>query len=101
MRGRRRAAAALGGLFARPVDAPAERRVRIRAERALSGLSALLAVTTLLWHDWIEVVLRVDPDSGSGALEWAVVGACAATSVAFAALAHREARKALVPLADR
>jgi len=68
---------------------------------ALSGLSALLAVTTLLWHDWIEVVLRVDPDSGSGALEWAVVGACAATSVAFAALAHREARKALVSLADR
>ncbi|HET6945184.1 MAG TPA: hypothetical protein VFI01_07540 [Gaiellaceae bacterium] len=101
MRGRRRAAAALGGLFARLVDAPAKRRVRIGTERALSVLSALLAVTTLLWHGWIEVVLRVDPDSGSGALEWAVVGACAATSVAFAVLAQREARKPLVPLADR
>ena len=75
--------------------------MRVLGESALACLSALLAVTTLLWRDWIELVFRVDPDRGSGVLEWAVVGACVAMSVAFAALARREASKPLARLTDR
>jgi hypothetical protein len=99
--GSRRAAAAFGDLFARGSDVRADRRVRVWTERVLACLSALLAVTTLVWQEWIEFVFRVDPDRGSGALEWAVVGACVAVSVASGALARRETSKALVPLADR
>jgi hypothetical protein len=35
--------------------------------------SFLVAVATLLWRNWIETVLGVDPDHGTGSLEWAMV----------------------------
>ena len=38
----------------------------------VSGVAFLL---TLFLRDWIEVVFRIDPDRGSGALEWLVAGA--------------------------
>jgi len=99
--GSKRAAAALRGLFASGLDAPGDRRARIWIERGLACLSALLAVTTLLWRDWIEIVFRVGADGGSGALEWAIVTACLAMGVAFGALARRDARRSLVSLTDR
>ena len=91
MSGSRRAAAAIGILFARFIRVPADRRVRVWSESALACLAALLALTTLLWRDWIEIVFHVDPDRGSGTLEWAIVGACVAMNVAFTALACRDA----------
>jgi hypothetical protein len=27
-------------------------------------------LVTLVWHDWIEIVFRADPDEGSAAVEW-------------------------------
>jgi hypothetical protein len=99
--GSRRAAAAIWSLFARCIRVPADWRVRVWSESALACLSALLALTTLLWRDWIEIVFHVDPDRGSGALEWAVVGACVAMSVAFIALACRDASASRASLAGR
>ena len=52
---------------------------RLRLEIALGvGCIALIALTAA-WPDWIEALFGVDPDGGSGALEWGlvVVAACA------------------------
>jgi hypothetical protein len=55
-------------------------RRRFRTEIALGGGSLVLLALTVLWPDWIELAFGVDPDGGSGALEWALVAlaVCAA-----------------------
>jgi hypothetical protein len=50
---------------------------------ALAAASAALFAVTLLWHDWIEIVFRVDPDHGNGWLEWLVVVAAFGLMVVF------------------
>ena len=65
-------------------------------EIGLASISAFLAIVTLLWPDWIEIVLRIDPDQGSGSLERVIVGLSFALALAFSALAHREWRRAAV-----
>ncbi|HEV7886380.1 MAG TPA: hypothetical protein VGO92_02400 [Acidimicrobiales bacterium] len=74
------------------------RRVTLRfwTETVCSAVTALSAVLTLLWKDWIELVFRVDPDHHSGSLEWQLVAAAAAVSVATAVLARRDWRRAAV-----
>jgi hypothetical protein len=42
-------------------------------EAALSGVTGLVLVLTLVTRDWIEVVFGVDPDGGDGTLEWLLV----------------------------
>ena len=54
-----------------------------------------LLVVTLLWKDWIELVFRIDPDAGSGALEWSIVAVTLAFTVAFSILARQEWRRAV------
>ena len=61
-------------------------------ESWLAAVGGLLAVITLISQEWIELVFRVDPDHGSGALEWAIVGGLVAVSLASAALARLEWR---------
>jgi hypothetical protein len=62
---------------------------------ALLGLgNAALLVMTLVWKDWIEVVFNVDPDAGSGAVEWGVVAVTLILSIAFLMLARSEWRRA-------
>lgn len=73
---------------------PRSVRVRFWAESVLGGLSAVLCAVTVLWRDWIEVAFRVDPDAGSGALEWAIVLALAVAAIAAGALARAEWRRA-------
>lgn len=47
---------------------------RARIEFLLAGVFVILAVLTAFVPTWIEEVFKVDPDAGSGALEWAIVG---------------------------
>jgi len=51
---------------------------------------AIWAGITLIWPDWIETTIGVDPDSGSGTAEWAVIIVLAAIAVVAAALARRD-----------
>lgn len=65
-------------------------RNRFWVESALATACAILAAVTWLWPTWIELVLRVDPDHGSGTTEWALVAALAAAAVLAAAAALAE-----------
>ena len=67
--------------------------VRISIECSLALLAASLAVVTLLWRDWIELVFRVDPDGGDGSLEWILVAGAFASSVVLASVAGLEWRR--------
>jgi hypothetical protein len=65
-------------------------RTRFWIEVRAAGLSSLTLVVTIIWRSWIEVVLRVDPDHGSGAAEWGVVMSLAALTVLVVSAARRE-----------
>jgi hypothetical protein len=69
-------------------------RGRFWLEVVLAIATAALAVITLISREWIEVVFQVDPDRGSGLLEWAIVVALAVATVAFGLLARAEWRQA-------
>jgi len=56
-------------------------RVRFGAEVAGAATAGVLAIVTLFSRDWVEVLFRVDPDHGSGVLEWALVVALAVISI--------------------
>lgn len=60
---------------------------------ALAAVSAALLALTLLWHDWIEIVFRVDPDHGNGWLEWLIVIAAFSLMVTFSIGARQEWRR--------
>ena len=63
-------------------------------EAVLAALNAVLLLLTVLWKDWIEIAFRVDPDAGSGALEWSIVAITLLLTVAFVMLARAEWRRA-------
>jgi hypothetical protein len=68
-------------------------RIRFGIEVALAVLTAGLAVLTLISREWIELLFEVDPDHGSGALEWAIVLALAVASVALALIARWDRKR--------
>lgn len=65
-------------------------RRRFWWETGLALAAAILAVVTLINAEWIELLFGVDPDNGSGALEWALVVVLAVASVAVGSVARRE-----------
>jgi len=65
-------------------------RIRFWLEIALATITGLLSVITLFWNDWIELVFRVDPDSGNGTLEQLIVGILFAVTVVLFAMARIE-----------
>ncbi|MFQ5668773.1 MAG: ABC transporter permease [Candidatus Binatia bacterium] len=69
-------------------------RKRFWVECVLACLSGGLVVLTLLWHNWIEGLLGVEPDGGDGSLEWALVVLLLGVTAAFSALARTEWRRA-------
>jgi hypothetical protein len=71
---------------------------RFGIELGIAGASGLLCVLTLIERDWMELIFGVDPDHGSGALEWAIVGGLAALAVLCAALAANERRQTSTPV---
>ena len=61
----------------------------------LAVASAALLVVTLVWHDWVEVVFRVDPDRGNGWLEWLIVAAAIGLTLTFSVSARQEWRRSI------
>ena len=68
-------------------------RRRYWFELGLAVLAGALAVLTLVNHEWIEVAFGVDPDQGSGALEWGIVFATAGIAVISGLAARAERRR--------
>ena len=65
-------------------------RKRFWIETGPAVVSGFLLLLTLVNSDWIEATFRVDPDAGNGSLEWLIVAALLATTVAFGLLARAE-----------
>lgn len=68
-------------------------RTRSLIETALATASAALFALTLVVPEWIEVTTGLDPDGGSGALEFAIAGALLLVAVGSALLARRDHRR--------
>jgi hypothetical protein len=68
-------------------------RGRFWLETTLGSLSGLLAIATLIHKDWIEEVFGVDPDGGSGSLEWLLVAVLLVAAVLLGGAARREWRR--------
>lgn len=68
-------------------------RHRFWVEAILGVVTGALALTTMVWHDWIELVFGMDPDGGSGAAEWVVVLVLLVLSAVLAAAARQEWRR--------
>ena len=62
-------------------------------ETSAATASAILGVVTTVWREWIELVFGVDPDHGSGVLEWGLVAGCAAVALVLGLTAHYEWRR--------
>ena len=69
---------------------PARKRFWVEAIAATLGVALLLL--TLMEPEWIEIVFKIEPDQGSGALELAISLGLLAVAVVSAALAVREWR---------
>ena len=67
---------------------------RFWIEVVLATITGILTVVTLLSREWIEIVFHVDPDGGSGALEWAIAVVLAFVTLGFSLLARAEWRHA-------
>jgi hypothetical protein len=68
-------------------------RSRFRLEAGLAALSGVLALVTLLWRDWIELVFRVDPDRHNGSFEWLLATVFLGAAICFGGLAAAELRR--------
>jgi ABC-type thiamin/hydroxymethylpyrimidine transport system permease subunit len=68
-------------------------RRRLRIEVVLAVISAVLCVLTLVFPEWIEELTGLEPDAGSGALEWIIAGAFLVAAVVSAVLARRDYRR--------
>jgi hypothetical protein len=66
-------------------------------ELTLATALAALFLLTLVSRDWIEEVFGVEPDAGSGALEWAIVAGLAILAIALALGARHEWRRLHTP----
>ena len=72
-------------------------RIRFWIEVALAVIAAALAVLTLITREWIELLFGVDPDQGSGALEWAIVIALFVAAVVLALVARWDRKRHIAP----
>jgi hypothetical protein len=69
------------------------RRVRIRLEAGLATVALGLGVLTLFTRDWIELIFGVDPDGGSGSMEWLIVAVLFTASLLLGSVAGWEWRR--------
>ena len=72
-------------------------RARFWLEAILAALTTGLFILTLISRDWIERIFHVEPDEGSGSLEWLIVVVLFVVSVALIAAARTEWRRGQTP----
>jgi hypothetical protein len=68
-------------------------RRRFWIKASLSASSFVLLMVTIVWHDWIEIVFRADPDQHSGLVEWLIVAVLALAAITLAVLARIDFRQ--------
>jgi hypothetical protein len=73
-------------------SAPGVRR-RFWFEGITALIAGSLALLTVIRPDWIELAFRIDPDAGSGSLEWLIVVIATAIALATSAGAIFEWRR--------
>ncbi|MHB8395063.1 MAG: ABC transporter permease [Candidatus Dormibacteria bacterium] len=71
----------------------AQFNIRFWLEVAFALVTLFLAVTTIAWARWLEIVFGVDPDHGNGSFERLVVGVAATLCLASLLLARRQWRR--------
>lgn len=69
------------------------KRKRLWVECAASGIALALALATLGWRDWIEILFGIDPDAHSGALEAAIALTSGVAAIAIGFMARAEWRR--------
>ena len=69
-------------------------RHRFWIEAFLASVTGVATVITLLWHDWIETVFGVSPDTGTGSTEWLVVAVLMTVTVTLVVGVRLEWRRA-------
>lgn len=74
-------------------------RRRFWIELILAVVNIALLALTIVWTEWIEFVFHVDPDAGSGELEWVIVGVTLVLTVAFSLLARLDWQRASIQVA--
>jgi hypothetical protein len=67
--------------------------VRFWGELGVGAVSAVFGVVTLVWPDWLELILHIDPDGGNGSVEWAVVALCALVALVSFVIARIDLRR--------
>jgi hypothetical protein len=67
-------------------------KVRAQLEAAVALCAGILGILTIFWHDWIEALTGWDPDHHNGTVEWIIVIALLAVSVAMGLAARRHWR---------
>jgi hypothetical protein len=82
-----------------PGEMKPQLRRRFWIELTLSVVSLTLLALTLISAEWIELVFRVNPDAGSGELEWAIAGILLVSTLIFAILVRLEWRRAAIQVA--
>jgi tetrahydromethanopterin S-methyltransferase subunit E len=73
---------------------PSGLRHQFWLESISGSVTGIAAVITLFWHDWIEAVFGIDPDSGNGSAEWLIISVLLIVTVALAVGVRREWRRA-------
>ncbi|MBV9097895.1 MAG: hypothetical protein JO079_07550, partial [Frankiaceae bacterium] len=68
-------------------------RNRVSVESALGLVAGLVALVTIVWPDWIELLTGVDPDHHNGSIEWVVAAALFAVAAALGADIYRLRRR--------
>jgi hypothetical protein len=68
-------------------------RRRFWLEVALTGLVGTLAVLTVIWPNWFEVLFGTAPDDGDGSFEWLVTVGLGVAALVMTVLARLEWRR--------
>jgi uncharacterized protein involved in cysteine biosynthesis len=76
-------------------------RRRFWLESGLALGCGILAVVTLVWRDWIELLTGFDPDHHSGWLEWLLVAVLAVACLLVGVAARGEWRRGRPALSAR